>query len=80
LANPVLWNPLPAQNQQLYLAKTKVFQQGKLIEIYDTKFGIRSVIFDANKGILVNGKSIKIQGVNQHHDLGLWVRTLTFVR
>jgi beta-galactosidase len=70
LVNPVLWNPLPAQNQQLYLAKTKVFQQGKLIEIYDTKFGIRSVIFDANKGILVNEKSIKIQGVNQHHDLG----------
>ncbi|MDI9877264.1 beta-galactosidase GalB [Flectobacillus rivi] len=70
LANPVLWNPLPAQNQQLYLVKTKLFQQGKLIEIYDTKFGIRSVIFDANKGILVNGKSIKIQGVNQHHDLG----------
>ncbi|MFY7828291.1 MAG: beta-galactosidase GalB [Flectobacillus sp.] len=70
LINPVLWYPLPTTNQQLYLAKTTVFQNSKSIEIYDTKFGIRSVKFDSNKGLLVNGKSVKIQGVNQHHDLG----------
>jgi beta-galactosidase len=27
-------------------------------------------MFDPEKGLLVNGKSVRIQGVNQHHDLG----------
>ncbi len=34
------------------------------------RFGIRSLQFDAEKGLHVNGKPVRIQGVNQHHDLG----------
>ncbi|HEX9827941.1 MAG TPA: glycoside hydrolase family 2 TIM barrel-domain containing protein, partial [Flavobacteriaceae bacterium] len=43
---------------------------GKLMDTYETTFGIRSIGFDANRGVIVNGEPIKIKGVNQHHDLG----------
>ena len=33
-------------------------------------FGIRSLEFNPQKGIFVNGEHIQIKGVNQHHDLG----------
>lgn len=41
-----------------------------IVDRYETRFGIRDVCFDPNQGIFVNGERIRIQGVNQHHDLG----------
>ena len=38
--------------------------------ILTTKFGVRSIEFDANKGFSLNGKNLKLKGVNLHHDLG----------
>lgn len=70
IKNPSLWEPLPSQNQNLYVAVTKLFSNGKLIDEYETRFGIRSIEFDPKKGLLVNEKPVRIQGVNQHHDLG----------
>jgi beta-galactosidase len=70
IKNPLLWGPVPSQKPNLYLAVTKVYTNGKLIDEYETRFGIRSLQFDAEKGLLVNGKPVRIQGVNQHHDLG----------
>jgi beta-galactosidase len=43
---------------------------GDIVDRYETRFGIRDVRFDPNQGIFVNGERIRIQGVNQHHDLG----------
>ncbi|WP_157547176.1 beta-galactosidase GalB [Niabella soli] len=70
IKNPSLWEPLPKQKNSMYVAVTRLFQKGKLIDTYETPFGIRSVNFDPEKGLIVNGKAIRIQGVNQHHDLG----------
>lgn len=70
LENPKLWGVYPLQQQNLYVARTTVFIDGKSIDQYDTCFGIRKIEFNPIKGLLVNGKKIKIQGVNQHHDLG----------
>jgi beta-galactosidase len=70
IKKPLLWGPVPSQKPNLYLAVTKVYDNGKLIDEYETRFGIRSLRFDAEKGLLVNGKPVRIQGVNQHHDLG----------
>jgi len=67
---PRLWGPLPTQQPNLYVALTTLFQNGKTIDQYETRFGIRSVEFDPDKGIKVNGERIQIKGVNQHHDLG----------
>lgn len=70
IENPKLWNPLPSKEQSLYTAVTTVMVDKKVIDVYETDFGIRDVIFDGTKGVIVNGNPIYIKGVNQHHDLG----------
>jgi beta-galactosidase len=70
IRNPKLWGPPPTQKPNLYVAVTTLSQNGRLIDSYETTFGIRSVEFNPDKGIIVNGEHIPIKGVNQHHDLG----------
>lgn len=70
IKSPLIWGPPPAQKPNRYVAITRLYSKGKLIDEYQTPFGIRTLQFDANKGLLVNGAPIRIQGVNQHHDLG----------
>ncbi|MBU0472960.1 MAG: DUF4982 domain-containing protein [Bacteroidetes bacterium] len=70
LRNPKLWGPPPTQVPNRYVAVTTLWQNEKQIDHYETKFGIRSLRFDPNSGIYVNGELAKIKGVNQHHDLG----------
>ncbi len=70
LKNPRLWGPLPTQTTNRYVAVTTLWQNDKPIDQYETRFGIRSIRFDPDTGVYVNGKHIKIKGVNQHHDLG----------
>jgi beta-galactosidase len=70
LKNPGLWGPPPTQQPNLYVAVTTLSQNGKPIDTYETRFGIRSLEFYPDKGIFVNGEHILIKGVNQHHDLG----------
>lgn len=70
LKNPKRWFPLPSNNQHRYLAVTSLIVNDKVIDVYETPFGIRDVKFDPAIGVLVNGQRIKINGVNQHSDLG----------
>lgn len=70
LKNPKLWGPPPTQTPNLYLAETTISENGKISDTYETRFGIRSLEFNPDKGIFVNGERIQIKGVNQHHDLG----------
>ncbi len=68
--NPLLWGPPPAQKPNLYVAVTRIYLKGKQVDEYETRFGIRSLNFNPIKGLLVNGVPVRMQGVNQHHDLG----------
>ncbi len=70
LENPRLWGPPPTQQPNLYIAVTHILHEGESIDQYETRFGIRSILYDADKGLMVNGEHIYIKGVNQHHDLG----------
>jgi beta-galactosidase len=70
LKNPGLWGPPPTQVPNRYIAITTIFQDDKPVDQYETPFGIRSLRFDANSGIYINGELIKLKGVDQHHDLG----------
>lgn len=70
LTAPRLWGPPPSQIPNRYVAVTTVSHQGKPVDRYETRFGIRELVFDPDKGLLVNGERIAIRGVNQHHDLG----------
>src|SRR5690606_1651625 len=70
LENPKLWGPPPTQRPNRYEAVTTLSIKGRAVDEYVTRFGIRSIVFDAKKGLLVNGEPIPLKGVNQHHDLG----------
>jgi len=70
LANPRLWGPPPTQTPQRYLALTTLVRDGQPVDDYETRFGIRDLVFDPEQGVLVNGERIYVQGANQHHDLG----------
>jgi len=70
LQNPKLWGPPPTQIPSRYMAVTTLLQNDRPIDQYETPFGIRSLHFDPDSGIYVNGELIKIKGVCQHHDLG----------
>lgn len=70
IANPRLWGPLPTQKPHRYVAVTTVRSAGRVVDKYETKFGIRSLRFDPNSGLYVNDEHIPIRGVNNHHDLG----------
>ncbi|HTM93610.1 MAG TPA: beta-galactosidase GalB [Flavisolibacter sp.] len=70
IKNPSLWGPPPSQKPNLYAAVTRLYLNGKIIDEYENHFGIRSLNFDPVKGLFVNDNPVRIQGVNQHHDLG----------
>ncbi|TCC91785.1 glycoside hydrolase family 2 protein [Pedobacter frigiditerrae] len=65
LKNPVLWS---LENPYLHQLVTTISQNGKLIDVYKTTFGIRTIRFDADEGFFLNGKHIKIKGTNNHQD------------
>ena len=70
IKNPGLWGPPPAQKPNMYVVVTTIESGGRQIDRYETPFGIRTVEFHPEKGLMVNGEKVQIRGVNQHHDLG----------
>ncbi|KAK6065486.1 beta-galactosidase [Seiridium cupressi] len=71
IAEPLLWGPPPTQQPNLYLAVTTLLtRNGTILDQYETTFGIRSVAYDPDRGILVNGEQVRIRGTDNHHDLG----------
>jgi beta-galactosidase len=67
IGKPRLWD---LQHPNRYVAITTVDQGGKIVDRYETPFGVRTIRFDADKGFLLNGEHVKINGVCDHHDLG----------
>jgi beta-galactosidase len=67
IENPVLWNP---DRPYLYKIVSKILQNGKVVDEYQTALGIRYFTFDIDKGFFLNGNPLKIRGVCNHHDLG----------
>ncbi len=69
VVNPRLWGVPPAQQPNRYTAVTSILQDGKVLDRYETRFGIRKIECKPD-GFYVNGERVRIQGVNDHHDLG----------
>ncbi|KAJ3580442.1 hypothetical protein NPX13_g100 [Xylaria arbuscula] len=68
--SPLLWGPPPTQKPNLYVAVTTVSAANATVDTYETRFGLRTLTYDANKGLLVNGEHVYVQGTCNHHDLG----------
>lgn len=67
LSKPALWTP---DSPSLYQAQTSVIKDGKEVDSYSTRFGVRSVEARPGEGFYLNGEQIKFKGVCNHHDLG----------
>jgi beta-galactosidase len=63
--HPLLWS---IESPNLYRLVTQIKQNGKVIDSYETTFGIRTMEFDPENGFFLNGKSLKLKGTNNHQD------------
>ncbi|MCL7762589.1 DUF4982 domain-containing protein [Polaribacter sp. Z014] len=67
IENPNLWD---INYPVLYTAISKVEVNNEIVDEYETKFGIRTIKFDKDKGFLLNGNAVELNGVCMHNDQG----------
>ena len=67
VSKPHLWS---IEDPYIYTVETKVMENGKEVDRVETTTGFRHFKFDAQTGFYLNGKSMKLNGVCEHHDLG----------
>jgi len=65
LSSPAMWS---VEEPNLYSAIVTVESDGKARDAERVNFGIRTAVFDAEKGFALNGKAMKIQGTCNHQD------------
>jgi len=69
IRDPRLWSPT---SPSLYKASTVLSVDGRVVDTYETTFGVRTIRFDANEGFFLNGKHVKLRGFCAHqHFAGL---------
>ena len=67
--NPHLWS---TDNPYRYQARISLLDAaGSVRDVLEIPFGIRTIAFSADKGFLLNGKSVNLRGGCVHHDNGL---------
>ena len=64
--NPILWNGM--ENPYLYTLKATVLDGGAVMDEAKLRFGFRDIVFDSDKGCILNGQHIKLKGVSRHQD------------
>lgn len=67
LKKPALWSP---DSPSLYILKSVLQADGKVLDTTYTTFGIRSIEFTSDKGFMINGKPTLLKGGCMHHDNG----------
>ena len=67
ISDPQLWSP---ENPVRYSAVTRILKDGKQLDSYTTRFGVRRIEYIPEKGFFLNSKNTKFKGVCNHHDLG----------
>jgi len=68
LENAKVWEP---EHPRLYTMHASVRENGVELDTDVTTFGVRTVSVDAENGLLLNGKTIKLRGGCIHHDHGV---------
>ncbi|MGA3094983.1 MAG: beta-galactosidase GalA [Bryobacteraceae bacterium] len=63
--SPALWS---LDQRNMYKLVTEVQAGAAVTDRYETPFGIRTCVFDAARGFLLNGKSVKLKGTCNHQD------------
>lgn len=68
LPAPHLWS---TETPALYVARCEVVVNGRVVDETHQPFGIRQVQIDAENGLRLNGKPLKLRGGCVHHDNGV---------
>jgi beta-galactosidase len=61
---PLLWSP---EEPNLYKVLTEVVESGKVVDTYETTFGVRTIEFNRD-GFFLNGKLCPVKGTSNHQD------------
>ena len=65
--NPVLWSD---KNPYLYTLELQLWIENRLVDTEQQKVGIRTIVFNKDQGLVVNGEKVIIKGVCLHKDAG----------
>ena len=65
--SPLLWS---IDSPALYKLNQTILEDKDITDDLTTTIGIRSIEYDVNKGFLLNGEHVKMNGVCLHHDGG----------
>ncbi|SPE51738.1 Beta-galactosidase (fragment) [Verrucomicrobia bacterium] len=60
-----LWS---CERPYLYRLRTSVSVLGEIVDEITTDFGVRTIRFDPNRGLFLNGRPVKLQGTCNHQD------------
>ena len=63
-----LWS---AEHPELYTLRLELRHDGRTVDREEIGFGMRTIEWNAQDGLLVNGKSVKLRGGCIHHDHGI---------
>lgn len=61
------WDP---DVPNLYTLTVNLIKDGRLVDSVSQDVGFRDIVMDADRGLLLNGRPFKVNGVCGHHDLG----------
>ncbi|MBN1185838.1 MAG: DUF4982 domain-containing protein [Bacteroidales bacterium] len=64
IQKPLLWSP---ETPNLYKVLAEVSENGKIVDTYETTFGVRTIEFNRN-GFFLNGKLYPVKGTSNHQD------------
>jgi beta-galactosidase len=64
ILKPLLWSP---ETPDLYKVLTEVSESGKILDTYETSFGVRTIEVNQN-GVFLNGKLYPVKGTCNHQD------------
>jgi beta-galactosidase len=67
VSSPRRWSP---ETPHLYALRSEVLDGGRVVDGVTTTVGIRTIAYDKDRGFLLNGRRVKMLGVNLHHDGG----------
>ncbi|UMB62045.1 DUF4982 domain-containing protein [Lutibacter sp. A80] len=67
LNNPKLWS---TKTPYLYTLKSELKVNEEVVDVVETKFGVRDIEWIAETGMWINGENVKLQGVCNHQDAG----------
>ncbi len=67
LSGAELWS---LDNPYLYTLVSEVWSGDELLDVEETRFGVRDVEWKAATGVWINSENVKLQGVCNHQDAG----------